>query len=117
MDAHATPSILDPDTGSNGRHMIRRCPDVATTAHDRPLFFAEWLDVVFIHFELEPRVLQSSVPFDLDLRDGRAYVSLVAFTQRRLRPAFGGRLAALFAAPLADHAFLNVRTYVRHGGE
>ena len=97
--------------------MIRRCPDVAVAAHDRPLFIADWLDVVFIHFELEPRVLQPAVPFDLDLRDSRAYVSLVAFTQRRLRPAFGGRLAALLAAPLADHAFLNVRTYVRHAGE
>src|SRR5206468_5090839 len=55
--------------------------------------------------------------FELDLRDGQAYVSLVAFTQRRLRPAFGGRVAAMLASPLADHAFLNVRTYVRHRGE
>jgi uncharacterized protein YqjF (DUF2071 family) len=44
-------------------------------------------------------------------------VSLVAFTQRRLRPAFGGRVSQLLSAPLSDHAFLNVRTYVRHRGE
>jgi uncharacterized protein YqjF (DUF2071 family) len=53
----------------------------------------------------------------LDLFDGAAFVSLVAFTQRRLRPAFGGRLAALLAAPLSAHPFLNLRTYVRVGGE
>jgi uncharacterized protein YqjF (DUF2071 family) len=84
---------------------------------NRPLFIADWLDVLFIHFELDPRVLQPSIPFELDVRDGRAYVSLVAFTQKRLRPAFGGRLAAVLTAPLAEHEFLNVRTYVRHRGE
>src|ERR1700720_156490 len=60
---------------------------------ERPLFVADWDDVLFLHFEVHPRDLQSAVPFELDLRDGRAYLSLVAFTQRRLRPAFGGRLA------------------------
>src|SRR5947208_7301734 len=84
---------------------------------DRPLFRADWFEVVFLHFEVDPRVLQPAVPFELDVRDGRAYVSLVAFTQRNLRPVFGGRIARLLAAPLAEHEFLNVRTYVRHRGE
>jgi uncharacterized protein YqjF (DUF2071 family) len=81
------------------------------------MFLADWDDVLFLHFALHPRDLQSAVPFELDLRDGRVYVSLVAFTQRRLRPAFGGRFAQALAAPLSDHAFLNVRTYVRHRNE
>jgi uncharacterized protein YqjF (DUF2071 family) len=34
-----------------------------------------------------------------------------------MRPRFGGRLAAWLFRPLATHDFLNVRTYVRHGGE
>jgi uncharacterized protein YqjF (DUF2071 family) len=84
---------------------------------DRPLFIADWDDVRFLHFELDPLDLQPSIPFELDVRDGRAYVSLVAFTQRRLRPVFGGRIGRLLAAPLSDHAFLNVRTYVRHRRE
>jgi uncharacterized protein YqjF (DUF2071 family) len=57
------------------------------------------------------------VPFELDTRDGVAYASLVAFTQRRLRPAFGGRVAEVLSTPLARHEFLNVRTYVRVGYE
>ena len=82
-----------------------------------PLLMADWLKVVFIHFEVEADVLQRVVPFELDVREGRAYVSLVAFTMRNLRPRVGGRVAALLFKPIATHHFLNVRTYVRHEGE
>ena len=54
----------------------------------QPLFHADWLRVVFLHYEIEPASLQPWVPFDLDLRDGMAYVSLVAFTMRGLRSDF-----------------------------
>ena len=88
---------------------------------ERPVFVADWTEVLFVHFAVDPEALQPHVPFPLDLFRGRAYVSVVAFTQRRLRPRIGnrlaGRLAALASRPLSDHEFLNVRTYVRHGGE
>jgi uncharacterized protein YqjF (DUF2071 family) len=80
-----------------------------------PLFKADWLWPVFIHFKVDPHALQSHVPFELDLFDDDAYVSLVAFTQARLRPAGFGRTGELLSAPLACHEFLNLRTYVRHG--
>ena len=83
----------------------------------RTIFVADWVEAAFIHYALDPAELQPHVPFELDTRDGVAYVSLVAFTQRRLRPAMGGRLAAALSTPLACHEFLNVRTYVRVGGE
>lgn len=82
-----------------------------------PLFFAEWEGAVFIHYETDAAVLQGQVPFELDLRDGRAFVSLVAFTMRDLRPRIGGRLGAWLLKPIATHRFLNVRTYVGHRGE
>ncbi len=82
-----------------------------------PLFYSDWLRPVFIHYEVDPGMLQRSVPFELDLREGRAYVSLVAFTMRGLRPAWGGRWTAWLFAPIATHGLLNVRTYVRHRGE
>lgn len=78
-----------------------------------PWFTADWLDVVFVHFRVDPDQLARAVPLPLDVHRGEAYVSLVAFTQSALRPSFGGRIAALLAAPLAEHEFLNVRTYVR----
>lgn len=82
-----------------------------------PLFYADWLQPVFIHFEVDAEVLQREVPYPLDLREGRAYLSLVAFTMRGMRPRRGGRLAALLFKPIATHQFLNVRAYVRHQDE
>lgn len=70
-----------------------------------------------LHYEVDARLLQRSVPFELDLFEGRAFVSLVTFTMRRMRLARGGRLMRWLCAPLGEQRFLNVRTYVRHGEE
>jgi uncharacterized protein YqjF (DUF2071 family) len=78
---------------------------------------ADWDRAVFLHFEVDAGVLQSEVPFALDLRDQRAYVSLVAFTIRRMRFHFGGRIGEWICRPIATHEFLNVRTYVRYRDE
>jgi len=82
-----------------------------------PLFYADWERALMIHFEVDAEALQRDVPFQLDLRDGRAFVSAVAFRMHGMRPRIGGRLAAWLFRPIATHDFLNVRTYVRHGGE
>jgi uncharacterized protein len=82
-----------------------------------PLFHADWDNVTFIHYETDPEELQRCVPYHLDLYDGRAFVSLVAFTMRGMRPRFGGRIGELLLKPIASHHFLNVRTYVTHNGE
>jgi uncharacterized protein YqjF (DUF2071 family) len=82
-----------------------------------PLFLARWDRAVFIHYAADAATLQRDVPFELDLRDGRAFVSIVAFTLARMRPRIGGRLGEWLFKPIATHEFLNVRTYVRHRGE
>jgi len=82
-----------------------------------PLFLADWRRVLMIHFEADAERLQRDVPYELDLLDGRAFVSLVAFTMENMRPRRGGRLATWLFRPIATHDFLNVRTYVRHRGE
>jgi hypothetical protein len=87
------------------------------SGREEPLFIADWERTVMIHFETDPEELQGSVPFELELFDGRAFVSVVAFTMRGLKPRFGGRLAAWLCRPIATHEFLNVRTYVRDGDE
>jgi uncharacterized protein YqjF (DUF2071 family) len=80
----------------------------------RPLMFSDWLNAAFIHFEVEPEILQRQVPFELDLYEGKAYVTVVAFSMRRLRTGFGGRVAEWMFRPIGNHEFFNVRTYVRH---
>jgi uncharacterized protein len=83
----------------------------------RPVFVADWRDALFIHFRLSPENLQPLVPLPLDLFRGQAYISLVAFTQHRLRPAIGCAVAEYLSRPLARHEFLNLRTYVMRDGE
>lgn len=82
-----------------------------------PLFYANWDNAVFIHYEADPAALQRCVPFALDLFDGRAFVSIVAFTLREMRPRIGGKFSELLFKPVATHHFFNVRTYVCHHDE
>src|SRR5436190_11021509 len=82
-----------------------------------PLFVADWDRVLMIHYEVDKELLERCVPFALYLYHNRAFVSVVAFTLREMRPFRGGRLAAWLLKPIATHEFLNVRTYVRHQGE
>lgn len=78
-----------------------------------PLLTADWERTLMLHYEVDPVVLQPWVPFPLDLHEGRAFVSLVAFTMRDLSPRRGGRWTSWMMRPIATHEFLNVRTYVR----
>ena len=82
-----------------------------------PLFIAAWHRVLMIHLEVDADSLQHDVPFQLDLYHGRAFVTLVSFTMQGLKPRYGGRWTAQLFKPIATHDFLNVRTYVHHGGE
>src|ERR1043165_976990 len=82
-----------------------------------PLLLADWMRVLMIHFEVDADALQRGVPYELDLHEGRAFVSLVAFTMENMRPRLGGRAGAWLFKPIATHHFLNVRAYVRFNGE
>jgi len=78
-----------------------------------PVFLGDWREMVFLHYEVDADALQEAIPFPLDLHEGKAYVSLVAFTMLRFRPAFGGRWTRWLTAGMKTQRFLNVRTYVR----
>jgi uncharacterized protein YqjF (DUF2071 family) len=98
-------------------------PKISVSRQDLPLrrnefmFIAAWERALMIHFEVDAEELQRDVPYELDLRDGRAFISLVAFTMRGMRPGLGSKLMEWLFRPIATHDFLNVRTYVRHRGE
>jgi len=108
---HSTISIVDPISPSEaGRRRL-------LSKFAEPLFLARWDRAVFINYRADPELLQRAVPFPLDLRDGEAFVSIVAFTLVRMRPRVGGSFAEWLASPIGTHEFLNIRTYVRHRGE
>lgn len=77
----------------------------------RVVGYQSWRDLVFLHWDLPPELVRPVVPppLDVQLRDGRAWVGIVAFRIARLRPR---------PLPL-ELRFLetNLRTYVTYNGE
>ncbi|MGB0409395.1 MAG: YqjF family protein [Opitutales bacterium] len=74
-----------------------------------PVMFQQWSDLLFLHWSLDPNVLQHDLPEGLrvDTFDGRAWVGVVPFQMKGVRPRF------LPAVPgLSDFPELNLRTYV-----
>lgn len=68
-----------------------------------------WDRLLFLHWKWEPRLIQRTLPAGLavDVHDGHAWVGLVPFFMRRVRPR------GLPAVPgLSNFLELNVRTYV-----
>ncbi len=75
--------------------------------------YQRWHEILFLHFEVPASSLRPLVDprLELDLHDGRAWVSLTPFTMR------GARLRLAPPLPmLARFHELNLRTYVRGGG-
>lgn len=101
----------------------RRAGTISDMARERMIagreikLLSDWSPVVFIHFETDPHILQKEVPFELDLFEGRAYVSVIAFHLKNMRPKWGGLLTAWMMRPVGTHELLNIRAYVRHRGE
>lgn len=73
-------------------------------------FYQEWNDAVFLHWEVDLQELQKLVPDDLeiDLYNGKPWVSLVAFTMENIRP----RNTPAFS-PISNFHEINIRTYVK----
>jgi uncharacterized protein len=87
--------------------MVRGRRDGATP---RWLVSQRWEDVLFAHWPVAPRELRPLLPtgVDPDVREGDAWISIVAFVMVGTR-GYGAPAAAALA-PIPE---LNVRTYVR----
>ena len=72
-----------------------------------------WEDLLFAHWDVEPDVVDARLPdaLDVDTYDGRAWLGVVPFVMRNIRPRFAPRCVGL------DFAELNLRTYVRLNDE
>jgi uncharacterized protein YqjF (DUF2071 family) len=72
-----------------------------------------WRDLMFLHWACEPDAIRRLIPpgLDLDLFEGRAFVGLVPFTMKGVRPS------GFPSVPrLSSFHETNVRTYVHHSG-
>jgi uncharacterized protein YqjF (DUF2071 family) len=77
--------------------------------------YQKWRSLLFLHWAFPPEEVRGLLPrgvgLELDTFGGRAYVGLVPFTMRGVRPAY------LPAVPwLSRFHETNVRTYVHRGG-
>jgi uncharacterized protein YqjF (DUF2071 family) len=79
----------------------------------RPLMFQSWQQLLFLHWEVPAEPLQRLLPdgLTLDLHDARAFVGLVPFTMRNVRPA-----GLPSVRGLSNFHETNVRTYVHCEG-
>lgn len=71
-----------------------------------------WRDLAFVHWEVPVAALRPHVParLELDTWEGRAFLGLVPFAMRDIRPSWLPR-------PMAqDFLETNLRTYVHQGG-
>jgi uncharacterized protein YqjF (DUF2071 family) len=95
-------------------------PELLSSTSHRPwnsptgnwAYYQEWNNAVFLHWEVDLHELQAFVPLGLevDLFDGKPWVSVVTFDMERLRP----RYLPSFP-PISDFHEINVRTYVKMG--
>lgn len=73
-------------------------------------FYQEWNNAIFLHWQVELSELKKFVPkeLEIDLFEGKPWVSLVAFTMEKIRPK---NLPAF--PPISNFDEINIRTYVK----
>ena len=73
----------------------------------------QWRDLLFLHWEVSSAQLQSLIPSELtiDTFEGKAYIGLVPFTMRNVRPVWSPSVP-----PLSNFHETNVRAYVHYKG-
>ena len=86
---------------------------IAMRTFGRVVMRQKWRDLLFLHWAVDPEMLRRLLPagLELDLFEGVAYVGLVPFTMRGVRPAWLPP-----AKGLSEFHETNVRTYVHLNG-
>ncbi|EMQ94570.1 YqjF family protein [Xanthomarina gelatinilytica] len=73
-------------------------------------YYQEWNDAIFLHWQVELHELKKFVPeeLEIDLFEGKPWISVVAFTMEKIRPK---NLPAF--RPISNFEEINIRTYVK----
>ena len=99
---------------TRNKHIIKPSEFRRKLSSPRPVLRMGWHHLLFLHWTIDPEILRPLVPreLELDLYEGRAYIGLIPFTMRRVRPRW---FPGLPFAPNVYEDFheTNVRTYVR----
>lgn len=91
-----------------------RLADLARPVGRKALMYHKWRNLLFLHWEFDPEIVQKTLPpgLTLDTYNGKAFVGVVPFYMKGIRPRFVPALPFI-----SDCLELNVRTYVfdKHG--
>ena len=73
-------------------------------------FYQEWNNAIFLHYQVDLTELKKLVPkeLEIDLFDGKPWISVVAFTMEKIRPK-----SLPSFSPISDFDEINIRTYVK----
>ncbi len=107
MSEHPAQPLSPPAGSGMDRLGPTRRPD------ERPVMYQRWRHLLFLHWALPPEVVAPLLPsgLTLDTFEGQAWVGLVPFTMRGVRPR---GLPAV--GPISNFHETNVRTYVHLKG-
>lgn len=94
--------------------------EILSTTNHRPWdipteswkYYQEWNNAIFLHWQVELQELQKFVPeeLEIDLFEGKPWVSVVAFTMEKIRPK---NLPSF--KPISNFDEINIRTYIKSG--
>lgn len=75
----------------------------------QPVMYQQWEHLLFLHWSYDPPTIQRTLPqgLSVDTFEGKAYLGIVPFFMRAVRPRLLPRLPGI-----SDFLELNVRTYV-----
>lgn len=73
-------------------------------------FYQEWNNAIFLHWQVDLDELKKLVPkeLEIDLFDGKPWVSIVAFTMEKIRPRYLPSISLI-----SDFDEINIRTYIK----
>ena len=73
-------------------------------------FYQEWNNAIFLHYQVDLNELKKFVPkeLEIDLFEGKPWISVVAFTMEKIRPK---NLPSF--PPISDFDEINIRTYIK----
>lgn len=73
-------------------------------------FYQEWNNALFLHWQVDYNELKKYIPkeIEIDLFEGKPWVSLVAFTMEKVRSRFLPSFK-----PISNFHEINIRTYVK----
>ena len=101
-----------------GKHLKYGIGEILNTTDHRPWaipneswkYYQEWNHSIFLHWQVELSELQKFVPkeLEIDLFEGKPWVSVVAFTMEKIQPK---NLPAF--PPISNFDEINIRTYIK----